>query len=454
MDRALPTGHRRGKLIKQTTVALGALTGVVALVALATAWLRPSVSRNRIRTARVELGRGGSDHQRLRDRAARGRAGGRQPGGRARAEDPQAPRRPSCTRASRCWSWTSPPRALALQRLDQDLALKENMQAKTRLDLEAPAGRAGRAAGAEAPAARPPPAPSWPATASCTPRGFLSQDELTQLGAGRGAGRGRAAQARGRDRATPRRPTRTQIDGLRPGDGHPARRAGRGPPHRWTLATTRADRRGVLTFTVSEEGAAVKKGDLLARIADLGSFRVEATVSDVHAQRLAAGLPVAGQGRARASPGRARSATFTRPSSRGVITFSVALDREVQPPAPLEPARGRAGGDRPQGRGRCAWRAAPSPTGEGTREVFVVRGDRAVRTRARFGLPAPTTSRCCPGCRAGDEVIISDMTDLPAPARARPPLRQERPTDDTPDRTSRSCTAPTASRRWPSPTST
>jgi multidrug resistance efflux pump len=42
---------------------------------------------------------------------------------------------------------------------------------------------------------------------------------------------------------------------------------------------------------VTEEGALVRKGDVLARIADLRTFRVQATLSDVHAQRVAVGMP-------------------------------------------------------------------------------------------------------------------------------------------------------------------
>ena len=39
------------------------------------------------------------------------------------------------------------------------------------------------------------------------------------------------------------------------------------------LATTKADRAGVLTWVVNEEGATIQKGAVLARIADLRSFR-------------------------------------------------------------------------------------------------------------------------------------------------------------------------------------
>jgi HlyD family secretion protein len=56
-------------------------------------------------------------------------------------------------------------------------------------------------------------------------------------------------------------------------------------------ATTKADRGGVLTCVLNEEGSAVRKGDVLACIADLTTFRVQATLSDVHAQRVAVGMP-------------------------------------------------------------------------------------------------------------------------------------------------------------------
>jgi HlyD family secretion protein len=51
-------------------------------------------------------------------------------------------------------------------------------------------------------------------------------------------------------------------------------------------------RGGVLTWVLSGEGVSVARGDELARVADLSTFKVEATISDVHASRLRAGLPV------------------------------------------------------------------------------------------------------------------------------------------------------------------
>ncbi len=53
----------------------------------------------------------------------------------------------------------------------------------------------------------------------------------------------------------------------------------------------------------------------------------------------------------------------------------------------------------------------PSTEGTGTREVFVVRGDTAVRTPVQIGVTGFETCEVARGLQAGDEVIVSDMTD-------------------------------------------
>jgi len=49
------------------------------------------------------------------------------------------------------------------------------------------------------------------------------------------------------------------------------------------LAMMHADRDGVVTSIVEDAGAMIHKGDVVARIADLSSYRVDATISDIHA---------------------------------------------------------------------------------------------------------------------------------------------------------------------------
>ena len=57
------------------------------------------------------------------------------------------------------------------------------------------------------------------------------------------------------------------------------------------LAAIRADRDGVLTWTLTQDGALIRKGEVVARLADFRSFRVDAQVSDVQGPRLAVGQP-------------------------------------------------------------------------------------------------------------------------------------------------------------------
>src|SRR4029079_15101331 len=57
------------------------------------------------------------------------------------------------------------------------------------------------------------------------------------------------------------------------------------------LATARAERDGVVTWVVPQEGVTLHRGETIARVADLGSFRIQVTVSDVPSSRLAAGQP-------------------------------------------------------------------------------------------------------------------------------------------------------------------
>jgi HlyD family secretion protein len=56
------------------------------------------------------------------------------------------------------------------------------------------------------------------------------------------------------------------------------------------LAMARSDQDGVLTWVLPEVGATVRKGDVIARVADLSAYRVVATISDVHAAKLSAGM--------------------------------------------------------------------------------------------------------------------------------------------------------------------
>jgi HlyD family secretion protein len=425
MDRALPLRHRRTRFARQTAIALAAVTGLVSLVALSAAWLRPSVSRSRIRTARVEVGpveamitTSGTVVPEV-EQVVPSPVDARVLKIRKRPGDTVTPGEPLLEldlAASR----------LTLERLEHDLAIKENMQARTRLDLDARlddlAGqqelRRLQLASARAQLSR---------DRQLHDRGFLSQDELsrTELAEAQAGVELRKTESETRHAE---RSTRAQIEGLRletatlRGERDEARR-------QLELATTKADRRGVLTWIVTEEGAEVRKGEVIARLADLGSFRVDATTSDVHAQRLAAGLPVLVKINDLQQL-RGHISHIHPAIKQGVLTFSVALDDRA---SPWLRANLRVDVLVVTGHRDHTVRVARGPfaDGEGNREVFVVRGDRAVRTTARFGLTSagPLRGAVGPGARRRGDHLRHERP--PGPARARHPLTDRRPTPKT-----------------------
>jgi HlyD family secretion protein len=175
------------------------------------------------------------------------------------------------------------------------------------------------------------------------------------------------------------------------------------------LATTKADRGGVLTWVVAEEGAAVRKGDVLARLADLSTFRVQATLSDVHAQRVAVGMPARVRLSETASLDGAVSSILPTIKD-GVMTLYVALDEKS---SPLLRANLRVDVFVVTDRRATALRVKRGPfaTTTGRQDVFVVRGDRAVRTSVRLGLASFEYVEAVDGLFPGDEVIVSEMRD-------------------------------------------
>jgi len=176
------------------------------------------------------------------------------------------------------------------------------------------------------------------------------------------------------------------------------------------LATAKSDRNGVLTWVVAEEGSTLRKGDIIARIADLRSFRVDATVSDVHAGMLKAGMPAEVKiGDTASLTGRID--TILPTIENGIMAFQIGLDDKT---SHLLRSNLRVDVLIITGRKEKALRLKKGPalTGGGTREVFVIRGNVAVRTPARLGLASFDTVEVEQGLMDGDEAIISDVSDI------------------------------------------
>ena len=403
MDRALDpafVSHRRRRR------TMGAAAGV-CLAGAVLLWgpglIRPTVSRDRIRTARVDQGpieavitAAGTVVPEV-EQVIASPVDARVLRILKRAGDAVAPGEPILEldlSASR----------VALAKLDQDLALKRNQQERTRLELQ------GKLADLQA---------RWDVKKlqleslrsqlrrhrDLHAQGLLSQETLQQseLAEAQAAVELRQLEA---EKAGAHETTRAQLEGVALEAAQLVRERDEAR-RQLLLATTRADRSGVITWTVTEEGAAVRNGDVVARLADLGSFRVEATVSDVHAQRLAVGLPVS----VRTALGQALEGTVAavRPTiANGSVSFAVAL-REKS--SPLLRSNLRVDALVVVGRKPRVLRVKRGPfaNGEGLQNVFVVRGATAVRTPVRLGLSSYDDFEVVSGLQEGDEAVISDM---------------------------------------------
>jgi len=403
MDRELDSGVRRRRLAGRLAVGSGLAVLAAAVLVLLPAWLRPSVDRERLRIGVVDRGpvEGvieasgavvpafekvlSSPVEARVDRILVRPGAAISPGDEILALD---------TSASR----------LELSRLEDLLAQKESEREELRLDLEAElAGLGSRIESGRLDAE--------------ILRYRLEQDRKL-FAEGLAAEEAlRGAEVAAEKAAIELRQLEESVERTR--RTHAARLRGLGldvdilraqreaARRELELATTRADRAGVLTWVIPEEGATVARGQVIARIADLDSFRVEATVSDVHAARLAPRLPVRVLLDGETLEG--HLASVHPRIENGVVRFDVALAEPDHPrlrnnlrvDVLVVTAFRRDAVRLPQG----------SFAGGGAlAQVFVVEGSRAVRTEVRFGLTGHQHVEIEEGLLPGQEVILSDMS--------------------------------------------
>ena len=178
---------------------------------------------------------------------------------------------------------------------------------------------------------------------------------------------------------------------------------------RLELATARSDRTGVLTWVVAEEGSMVARGGVLARIADLHSFRVEATISDIHASKLAPSRAVQVQLDDERISGLIESVYPT--IENGVVRFLVALDQSSH-----EKLRNNLRVDvdvltERKGRVLRIPRSSFVPAGRVV-NLFVVQEDRLERRRVSLGVRGVEWIEVVGGLEEGDEVVLSDLREF------------------------------------------
>jgi HlyD family secretion protein len=404
VDRPLDSKYRQAQRRKRIGLGVGAIAVLTVLAVWGPGWIRPTVSRSRIRTARVDVGpveamisASGTVMPELEEvvtspidtRVVRilARAGAQLVPGQQLVELDTSEAR------------------LALERLTRNLALKENQRKKTKLDLERSLNELdAQAKIRELQLKLYRSRLTW--NRELFGQGLLSVEQLRVAELAEAQGVIELAKTESESSNT-KKANAAYLEGL---DLEMAtlRDEWRQARLQLELAAPRSSRKGVLTWALTTEGATVRKGEAIARVADLGSFRVDATVSDVHAQRLASGLPV----RVRVGEDTLDGtiATVLPTIQNGVITLQVAL---AKPASPLLRSNMRVDVLVVTGSKSRVLRIKKGPfaDGDGGRWAFVVRGNRASKTPVELGLASHDEFEVVRGLAAGDEVIISDMRD-------------------------------------------
>jgi HlyD family secretion protein len=169
-----------------------------------------------------------------------------------------------------------------------------------------------------------------------------------------------------------------------------------------------ANRKGVVTWVNKNIGSAVKEGETLARIADLGSYRVLGTISDSYLDQLKVGQRAII--RINDSSARGIVVNIHPTIQNGIVSFDVELDERnsklYRPNMKVDVfivTNSKANALRITN--------GPAFKGGATQDIFVISNGKAHRRTVNIGLNNFDYIEIKDNVKPGDLVITSDMSD-------------------------------------------
>lgn len=179
--------------------------------------------------------------------------------------------------------------------------------------------------------------------------------------------------------------------------------------HKLKMADIVADRKGVLTWVNDHIGSAVAEGEMLAKVADLGSFRVDGSCSDVYATQVKTGLPVIVKFNENNLRG---TITQVKPAVKnGIIEFTVQLENAANEALrPNMKVEVYVITDRSPKTLRVL--NGPTFTGKRRQYVYVRKGAMAYRREVEIGLSNFDYVEIKSGLIKGESVILTDMSQF------------------------------------------
>jgi HlyD family secretion protein len=173
------------------------------------------------------------------------------------------------------------------------------------------------------------------------------------------------------------------------------------------LANIVATRSGVVTYINKNIGANVREGESLARIADLGSFKVQGSISDNSMDQLHAGLPVIVL--INDVQLRGHVVNVSPSIQNSIISFDIQLDernnKQLRPNMKVDVYLVTATHNH-------IMRVANGPAFKGPelQDIFVLNKGKAERRTVHIGLTNFDYVEIKDGVKPGDVVINSDMS--------------------------------------------
>jgi HlyD family secretion protein len=174
------------------------------------------------------------------------------------------------------------------------------------------------------------------------------------------------------------------------------------------LANVVATRAGVVTYVNKNIGATIHEGETLARIADLGSFKIQGSISDNSADQVHSGLPVIV--RINDAQLRGHVSNVSPSVQNSIISFEVQLDdrasKLLRPNMKVDVFLVTAMHSK-------IIRVANGPAFKGPtiQDIFVLNNGKAERRTVHIGLTNFDFVEIESGVKPGDVVITSDMSE-------------------------------------------
>lgn len=174
-------------------------------------------------------------------------------------------------------------------------------------------------------------------------------------------------------------------------------------------ASISSPRNGVITWVNSKIGTEVNEGEELVRIADLSSFKVEASISDTYADEVKAGRTILI--RINKTDLRGSISNVQPAVENGTVKFSISLNNKN---SKLLRSNLKVDVFVITSYKERAIRVGNGPAFNGSEEqnVFVLKDDQAVRRKVKVGESNSDYIEILSGIQAGERVIISDMQEF------------------------------------------